>query len=135
MQVLGQVIPTGLLVTDPVPVPASVTVNAKLTALNVTVTATAVVITLVQGSVVPKHPPPVQFAKLEPAAAVAVKFTIAPLGKLKLQAPLPVATCPSANVQLIPVGLLVIVPVPFPVVPDTTAGERDSANVPVPLLN
>jgi hypothetical protein len=135
MHVLGQVIPAGLLVTDPVPVPASITVNAKFTALNVTVTATALVITFVQGSVVPKHPPPVQFAKLEPTAAVAVKFTIAPLGKLKLQAPLPVATCPSANVQLIPVGLLVIVPVPFPVLPDTTAGERDSANVPGPLLN
>lgn len=132
--VVGQLIPAGLLVTVPAPVPGSVTVSVKFTALNVTVTATGADIVFGQGSVVPKQPPPVQFAKVEPVAAVAVKFTIAPLAKLNVQAPLPVAICPSERVQLIPAGVLVTVPVPFPVPPDTVAGEIASAKVPVPLL-
>jgi hypothetical protein len=38
-QVLGQLMPDGLLVTVPLPVPASVTVSVKFTKVNVAVTA------------------------------------------------------------------------------------------------
>lgn len=45
------------------------------------------------------------------------------------------AICPSARLQLIFPSLLVTVPVPFPVPPETATGEIDSKKVPAPLLN
>lgn len=53
---------------------------------------------------VPEQPPPVHPPKVEPLAGVAVSVTMVPLVTLSLQ---------SAP-QLIPAGLLVIVPVPNP---------------------
>src|SRR5206468_5731564 len=54
---------------------------------------------------VPVHPPPLQPLKVEPAAGAAVSVTAVPLGKLAAQvAP-----------QVMPVGELVMVPLPVPV--------------------
>jgi hypothetical protein len=68
----------------------------------VAVTATALFPSTVHGPV-PEHVP-LQPAKVEPAAGVAVSVTRVPPGYVPLQA-LP---------QLIPEGLLVTVPLPFP---------------------
>ena len=67
------------------------------------VTLWAPLMVTVQGAV-PLHPPPLQPAKEDPPAAVAVRVTLVPLLKLAVQvAP-----------QLIPAGLEVTVPVPVP---------------------
>lgn len=96
----GQLIPAGLLVT--VPVPETLTVSGN-PGLNVADTAVAVLTVTLQVPVpehAPLHPPKMEFV---PGAAVSI-------------------TCvPCANVeehdvgQLIPVGLLVMVPVPVAV--------------------
>jgi hypothetical protein len=102
LQVLGQVMPAGLLLTDPEPVPASVTVSANVTALNVAVTALAAVMVTLQVPV--PEQAPLQPAKVDPAAAVAVKVTGVPLAKLALQ----------VLGQVIPLGLLLTDPEPVP---------------------
>ena len=104
-QVVGQLIPAGALVTVPVPVPASLTVKAKLfvVLLNVAVTAVAAVTVTTQVPV-PEHPPPLQPANVEPAAAAAVSVTAVPLAKL----------AEHVVGQLIPAGALVTVPFPVP---------------------
>jgi len=104
-QVVGQIIPVGVLITVPAPVPASLTVSAKLfvVLLNVAVTAVAAVTVTTQVPV-PEHPPPVQPANVEPSAADAVSVTAVPLAKL----------AEHVVGQLIPAGALVTVPVPVP---------------------
>jgi hypothetical protein len=98
-----QLIPDGLLVTVPVPVPALVTVSTDGTALKVAVTDLAWLITTTHVPV-PLHPLPLQPPKVDPASGAAVNVTEAPFGKLKLQvAP-----------QSIPAGLLATVPSPTP---------------------
>ena len=61
----------------PVPVPARVTVSGKLCSVNVAVTVVAAVMVTAQLSL-PLHPPPLQPAKTDPAAAVAVSVTVVP---------------------------------------------------------
>jgi hypothetical protein len=103
LHVPGQVMPAGMLVTVPDPLPATVTDKAKVTVLKVAVTAWAALIVTVQ------VPVPVQAllqpAKVEPVAGISVKVTLVPLGKFALQVP----------GQLIPVGALVTVPDPLPI--------------------
>src|SRR5450755_2440839 len=117
LQVVPQLIPVGLLVTVPVPVPALVTLNLKTTALNVAVTDFAALIVTLQVPVPVQAP--LQPANVDPAATLAVSVTTVPLLKLALQVP----------GQLIPVGLLVTVPVLVP------ASETVSGNVVTDVLN
>jgi hypothetical protein len=70
---------------------------------NVAVTEVGAVTVTVQVPV-PEQPPPLQPAKVEPAAGVAVSVTAVPLGK-RIEQDTP---------QLIPAGLLVIEPLPPP---------------------
>ena len=104
LQVLGQVIPLGLLVTLPDPVPANVTESAKVVTavLNVAVTDLAALIVTLQVPVPLQAP--LQPAKVDPAAAAAVKVTTVPLLKFALQ----------VLGQVIPLGLLVTLPLPVP---------------------
>lgn len=102
LQVPGQLMPAGLLLTVPLPVPASVTVSAKVTALNVAVTALAALMVTEQVPVpvqAPLHP-----AKVDPADAAAVRVTTVPLVKLALQ----------VLGQVMPAGLLLTDPAPVP---------------------
>jgi len=112
LQVVPQLMPEGLLVTVPVPVPARVTVSAG--PLKVAVTEALLVKLMVQVVVpvqAPDHPP-----KLDPALGVAVKVTEVPLLKTALQvAP-----------QLMPAGLLVTVPLPFPERATVSEGDEDA---------
>jgi hypothetical protein len=73
-----QLIPAGLLVTRPAPVPASVTVKVAFVSVKIAVTPWAAVIATVQVPV-PVHPAPLHPAKIEPTAAgVAVNTTCVP---------------------------------------------------------
>jgi len=72
------VIPAGVLVTVPLPVPAFVTVRAIGTS-NVAVTVVAADRVTVHEPV-PVQPPPLQPLKVDPAAGVAVSVTAVPLG-------------------------------------------------------
>jgi hypothetical protein len=103
--VAPQLIPAGLLVTVPVPVPALVTASVKLVTvvLNVAVTASAALI-VTEHVPVPVHPAPLQPVNVDPAVAAAVSTTTCPLVKL----------AEHVAPQLIPAGLLVTVPVPVP---------------------
>jgi hypothetical protein len=104
-QVCGQLIPAGLLVTFPAPVPALCTVSLMGAAVevNVAVTDVAAFTERVQAAVLPlqlpDHP-----ANVEPDAGVSVSFTDVPLLNFALHV-LP---------HLIPAGLLVSVPAPVP---------------------
>jgi hypothetical protein len=72
--VVGQLIPAGLLVTTPVPLPAVVTVSDSLVALNVALTFSAAAMVRVQAAVpehAPLHP---EKTELLPAVAVSVIF-------------------------------------------------------------
>jgi hypothetical protein len=129
VHVPGQLIPTGLLVTVPVPVPdSSIVTEYVAAAVYVTVTVCAALITVVHGCVVPKQPPPDQPVKVDPAAGAEDKLIMAPLKKVPEHAPL---TPAGANVQLIPSTGAVTVP--LPVIP--VAGWRLNAYCAVPLLN
>src|SRR5947199_7739100 len=102
-QVAPQVMPAGLLVTVPAPVPALETVSVKVCRVKVAVTVVAPESVTVQGPV-PAQPPPLQPPKVEPAAGAAVSVTAVPLVKLAAQvAP-----------QSMPAGELVTVPLPVP---------------------
>ena len=72
LHVCGQFIPDGLLVT--VPFPERLTVNVTALGLNVAVTDWLALSVTMQVGLKP-HPPPVQPAKVEFAAAVAVRVT------------------------------------------------------------
>jgi hypothetical protein len=129
VQVPGQLIPAGLLVTVPVPVPdSSIVTEYVAAAVYVTVTVCAALITVVHGCVVPKQPPPVQPVKVDPAAGAEYKLITAPLKKVPEHEP---PTPAGANVQLIPSAGAVTVP--LPVMP--AAGWRLNAYWAVPLLN
>ena len=73
--------PAGKLLTVPLPLPAGVTVSATGVgdAVNVAVTAVGAVMVTLQVLAVPVQPPPLQPAKVEPVAGVAVKVTLVPL--------------------------------------------------------
>jgi hypothetical protein len=116
LHVPGQLMPAGVLVTVPEPVPAVVTDNAKLTRLKVAVTDWAAFIVTVQLPV-PVQAPPLHPAKVEPVAALAVSVTLVPPPKLALHVP----------GQLMPAGVLVTVPEPVP------ATLTVSGNVVVPV--
>jgi hypothetical protein len=93
-----QLIPAGVLVTVPVPPPASVTVSPKpVVKLSVMLVAAVMVTTQV---LVPEQPPPLHPAKKKPVPAVAVSVTCVPWVKV----------AEHVVGQLIPAGLLVIVP-------------------------
>lgn len=103
-QAVPQLIPAGLLVTVPLPVPALFNVSVKVCVgcgLNVAVQETFAVIV---NEPVPQ-PVPLKPAKTEPAAAVAVSITAVPLLKVAEQAVLQLLT---------PEGELEIVPLPVP---------------------
>jgi hypothetical protein len=102
-QAVPQLMPVGLLVTVPLPVPAGVTVSVAVWRSKVAVTVASAPADK-RHVPVPVQPLPVQPANVEPLAAVAVKVTGVPLVKLAEQV-LP---------QLIPAGLLVTVPLPAP---------------------
>jgi hypothetical protein len=101
-QVPGQLMPEGLLDTEPPPVPARVTVSGKVAVLNVAVTFRAALIVTVQEPVPVQAP--LQPAKLEPEAAVVLSVTDVPELKFAAQVP----------GQLMPEGLLDTEPVPVP---------------------
>jgi hypothetical protein len=103
LQVLPQLIPAGVDVTVPVPVPARATLNVAGLRLKVADTDCAPDIETEQEPV-PEQPPPLQPAKVDPVAAAALRVTVVPAAKLALQV-LP---------QLIPAGTDVTVPVPVP---------------------
>src|SRR5207249_5639438 len=100
-QVTPQLIPTGALVTVPLPVPALLTVRVKVCSVKVAVTVVAAE-SVTTHDPVPEQPPPVQPVKVEPAAGAAVSVPTVPLAKLAE----PVAP------QVIPTGELVTVPLP-----------------------
>jgi phage tail protein X len=105
LQVLGQLMPDGLLVTVPDPPPLSERVRAELgTEIKLAwiEVAAATVTTQVP---VPLQSAPVQAANSEPPAGEAVKVTWVPSAKTAVQ----------ALGQLMPEGLLVTVPDPPPV--------------------
>jgi hypothetical protein len=102
LHVAPQLIPAGLLVTAPLPVPARVTVKVVTDLLNEAVTelfALSVTVQVAMPLHVPDHP-----AKVEPASGVAVSVTTVPLLNGALQ----------VFPQLIPSGVLVTVPDPLP---------------------
>jgi hypothetical protein len=104
VQVAPQLIPAGLLVIVPLPVPALSTVSCTgvATTPKVAVTLVFPIRSIVQVDV-PLHPPD-QPVNVEVAFGAAVRITDVPPLKLAVQvAP-----------QLIPAGLLVIVPEPVP---------------------
>jgi hypothetical protein len=102
VQVLPQLIPEGLLVTVPVPVPVSVTVKVAAVRLNEALTEVLPVSVIVHDPV-PLHAPD-QPANAEFVPAVAASVTFVPELKFALQ----------EVPQLIPAGVLVTVPEPFP---------------------
>src|SRR5881296_3614039 len=102
-QVAPQVMPAGLLVTLPAPVPALETVSVKVCRVKVAVTVGAALRGTGQAPG-PEQPPPLQPLKVEPAAGAAVSVTAVPLVKLAVQiAP-----------QVMPAGALVTAPLPVP---------------------
>jgi hypothetical protein len=119
LQPVPQLMPDGLLVTVPVPVPALFTVRMEGTALNVAVTVLFWVITTTQAPVPLQAFP--QPPKLEPVAAAAVKLTEVPLGYVKMQ----------VVPQSIPAGLLVTVPSPTPALVTVRVNELGAAKLAV----
>jgi hypothetical protein len=103
VQVVPQLIPEGLLVIVPAPVPAPCTASwTGGTVLKVAVTVVLAASVKLHAPVPVQ--PPAHPAKVEPALGVAVRVTAVPGAKLALQ----------VVPQLIPEGLLVTVPVPVP---------------------
>jgi hypothetical protein len=103
-QVEPQLIPLGLLVTVPLPVPALLTVRVGLPGgLKVAVTDWAVLMVTVQVPV-PEQPPPLQPPKVEGAIGAAVSVTGVLYEKANEQ----------VEPQITPTGLLVTVPLPVP---------------------
>jgi phage tail protein X len=115
--VVGQLIPAGLLVTVPVP-PARATVNPS-SPLNVAVTLALAARVKVQVPV--PEQAPLQPAKVSFAAGVSLRVTRVLGGKLAEQ----------VAGQLIPAGLLVMVPVPEPA--KTTVNPSSPLKVAVTL--
>ncbi len=101
-QVTPQLIPAGVLVTVPEPVPLGVTVKVTPNA-KVAVTDVALFMGTVQAPV-PVQAPPLQPVKVEPLSATAVKVTEVPVARVVGQ----------VEPQLIPAGVLGTVPEPVP---------------------
>jgi hypothetical protein len=97
LHVVGQLMPAGLLVTVPVPLPAKVAVSGK-TNLNVAVADFDAVIVTEQEPV--PEQAPLQPVKMEPAVEFALRVTLVPSEKPRTHLP----------GQFIPVGLLVTDP-------------------------
>ena len=115
-QVAPQLMPTGVLLTEPVPVPARLTESVNR-GTKVAVTEVAV-LTVTVHVPVPAQEAPLHPVNTDPDVAAAVSVTLVPLMKLAEQvAP-----------QLIPLGELVTVPEPAPalvtVSADCGAGEN-----------
>lgn len=119
-QVGPQLIPEGTLETVPVPDPPGTTVStgALWTTLKTAVTFSLALSVTVQVGLLLQLPP-VQPAKDEFVAAVAVRVTGVPGAKLALQ------VCP----QLIPDGLLATLPKPVP--PNAMVSTGESLKLPV----
>jgi hypothetical protein len=102
-QVLPQLMPAGLLVTVPLPVPAfdNVSVYVIGTKLKVAVQLTVLLTVMLP---LEQAASPDQPAKTDPLAGTAVRVTTVPLTKL-LEQPLP---------QFMPAGELVTLPLPVP---------------------
>jgi hypothetical protein len=99
-----QLIPDGVLVTVPLPVPAMVSVSANVGLRSkVAVTVVSAPIAKVQGAS-PEQPPPLHPMKTDPTDDAAVNVTCVPLSRLAEQ----------VDPQLIPPALLVTVPEPVP---------------------
>src|SRR5436309_2609295 len=103
LQVAPQLIPTGLLVTVPPPLPVLVTVRVY-NCVKLAFTACAALIVTTQVPV-PLHPAPLQPVNTEPLTGAAVKVTDVPLANEALH----------VTPQSMPAGLLVTVPLPLPV--------------------
>jgi hypothetical protein len=112
-QEVPQLIPVGKLVTVPMPVPDLLTFRAKV-GTKVAVTATSEVKATEQVPV-PEHAEPLQPAKVDPAAATALRVTAAP----ELNGAV------HDDPQLMPPGALVTAPEP----PPFTATERLNCGV------
>jgi hypothetical protein len=102
-QVLPQLMPAGLLVTVPLPVPALLTVSEYVIGMRLKA-AVQLMLLLTVMLPVEQAASPDQPAKMEPLAATGVRVTAAPLTKL-LEQLVP---------QLMPAGELVTVPLPAP---------------------
>lgn len=111
--------PAGLLVTLPVPRPVKVTLRNLVVVSKVAVADLDVSIVRLQ-TPVPEHAP-LQPMKVDPASGVAVNVTLALLVKAKEQVP----------PQLIPAGLLVIVPLPAPSLATVSVFVPDESKVAV----
>jgi len=102
----------GLLVTVPFPVPALFVVRVNVM-LKVAVTV-VVAVTVTAHEPVPLHPPPLQPAKTDPAAAVAVNVTAVPVLKVAEQvdpqfiSPPPLVTVPDPVPDLMTVKAKVL---------------------------
>ena len=75
---MPHVIPVGVLVTVPLPVPPFVTVSANVGTSKVAVTAVTPEIVTVQAPV-PEQPLPLQPLKIDPESGMAVNVTAVPL--------------------------------------------------------
>src|SRR5262245_53042972 len=98
--------PAGLLLTEPLPVPASATerlTDCEMAKVAVTVVK-AVTVTAQEGPV-PLHPPPLHPVNIEPVAGVAVRLTAVP----------PVTVPEQVEPQMIPDGSLMTAPLPSPI--------------------
>ncbi len=118
-QVAPQLMPAGLLVTVPEPVPLFVTDTVTGVAVNDAVTEVAALMVTAQLPV-PEQAPP-QPAKAEPAAGEAVRVTAVP----------GVKDCEQVAPQLMPAGALLTVPEPVPLL--VTDRARVLPPVAVPL--
>ena len=99
---VGQLMPAGMLTTEPVPVPDSVTPTGINRAKFATMALSEFISTA--QVFVPEHCAALQPANTDPGSATAVSVTVVPKSTIVEQvAP-----------QLIPPGLLVTVPVPLP---------------------
>ena len=104
LHTVPQLIPEGLLVTVPDPVPATATVRVgPLAVVKFAVSDWLLFSVMTQGAVPVQAP--LQPMKVEPDSAVAVKVILLPAGKLAEQ----------VVPQLMPAGVLIIVPEPSPV--------------------
>ena len=115
LQVPPQLIPAGLLMTVPVPLPVLLIVSVVGAAVKVAATVCVPFMTTTQGPVPLQAPP--QPAKVEPPVGVAVSVTVLPLAKLAEQVP----------PQSIPAGVLVTVPVPV-LFTESVAGDAAGSN-------
>jgi len=108
LQVPGQDIPLGLLVTVPTPGPPIVTVSViggvGAVAVKVVVTVWLAFMTTVQIGPLSMQPAPLQLVNVEPSEGTTLSVTIAPLSKSVSQ----------LDPHEIPLGSLLTVPVPVP---------------------